>query len=280
MSETPETKKQLNPWITPAAIVIAGLLIGGGFLLNSDTQSDSTTPEYLDVSVTETDHVLGNPETATITIIEWSDIECPFCKRFHAVSHALYEAYEGDVALVFRQLPLDSLHQNARTEAEATECVNELAGNDAFWTYLNTLFGRTKSNDGLDLALLPEIAQEIAGTDPEAFTACLESGRHAETVTKQEALAEPFGIRGTPYSIFLLQDGTYYTVPGAYPGDILAITIEATLGGVPVEKNQTFIDMYTQVGQGIITPEELTVYFEAEIQPYLPKTETTTESTE
>lgn len=260
-----------RPWILALAVIIALIFIGGGFLLGqNNAQRPAENPSsYLPVALTDTDHVLGNPETATITIIEYSDIECPFCKQFHATTQALFAAYEEDVALVFRHLPLDGLHQNARTEAEATECVNELAGNETFWNYLNTLYERTESNDGLDLALLPDIAEEV-GVERAAFVSCLESNRHGETVAAQEALAAPFNVRGTPYSIFLLSDGTYYTVPGAYPGDLLAVTIEAVLGGAPAEKNQTFIDMYTQVLQGLIDPEEFTAYFEEQLKPYLP----------
>ncbi len=268
MSDT-TTPKQLNPWITPAAIVIAGLLIGGGLFFGTSDSSKTPKPEYLDVSITDTDHVLGNPDTATITIIEWSDIECPYCKRFHATVHALQDAYPEDVAIVFRQFPLDSLHQNARTEAESSECVNELGGNTAFWTYLDSLYETTNSNDGLDLSLMPGLAQ-AAGIDGAAFSACLESERHAETVVAQADLAEPFGVRGTPFSVFLLQDGTYYTVPGAYPGDLLALTIEAVKGGATAQDVQGLLDL---VASGTATDASVNAYIEEYLQEHLPQEE-------
>ncbi len=267
MSDTPETKKQLNPWITPAAIVIAGLLIGGGLFLGGET-ANLPSPEYHDVSITDTDHVLGDPETATVTIIEYSDIDCPFCKRFHATAHMLYEAYEGDVALVFRHFPLDALHPDARAKAEATECVAELAGNTAFWNFIDTLFGDIDSSN-TDLASLPGIAEGF-GVDRVAFTTCLESGRHAAAVETQETTAEPFGISGTPYSIFLLQDDTYYTVPGAYPADLLALTVEAVKGGATANDVQGLLDL---IASNTATDESVNAYIDEYLIEHLPEAE-------
>ena len=280
MSDTQQSttrEKQLNPWMTPIAIIIAGVIIGGALLFSGVTPANGPEQENRPtVTLSEDDHILGNPEHAVLTIIEYSDIECQFCKKFHFTAHALSEAYGEDIALAFRHFPIDSLHRNARTEAEATECVAELAGNDAFWTYLDTLFERTTSNDGLDLALLPDIAEEV-GVDREAFTSCLESDRYGESVTSDEEGGKALGIGGTPYSIFLLSDGSYYTVNGAYPGDFLALTIETTRGGAPAHINQGAVDLYAQVIQRTATEEELNAYITEYMLPYLPEvTETET----
>ena len=91
----------------------------------SDT--DQVTP------VTSDDNIKGSPD-APIKIVEYSDFDCPFCSRFHASMNQVIENND-DVAWVYRHLPLDQLHPNARTVATISECVAELGGNDAFWTF-------------------------------------------------------------------------------------------------------------------------------------------------
>ncbi len=120
------------------------------------------------------DHIRGNPN-APVKLVEFSDFECPFCKRFHPIMKRLMEEYgkEGKVAWVYRHFPIDSLHSKARKEAQAAECANELGGNEAFWTFTDKLFAVTPSNNRLDLGLLPRVAEEI-GLDRAAFEACLE----------------------------------------------------------------------------------------------------------
>lgn len=95
-------------------------------------------------ALTPDDHVLGNPATAPATIIEYSDIDCPFCKKLQPTLQTLVD--QGKIAWVYRHSPIPSLHPNARIKALASECVYELAGstdkakgNDAFWKYLDTL---------------------------------------------------------------------------------------------------------------------------------------------
>lgn len=110
-------------------------------------ESDSVRP------VGEGEHLRGDPK-ATVKIVEFSDLECPFCKRFHLTMQQVMEEYSGKVAWVYRHFPLDSLHSKARKEAEATECAAELAGNDGFWAYIDKLFEITPSNNGLDPSLL------------------------------------------------------------------------------------------------------------------------------
>jgi protein-disulfide isomerase len=105
--------------------------------------------------VTEKDHITGNPQ-ADVVLIEYSDTECPFCKRFHETMIQVMAEYgaSGKVAWVYRHFPLDALHSKARHEAEATECATELGGNEKFWAYLNKLEEITPSNNGLDASLL------------------------------------------------------------------------------------------------------------------------------
>jgi protein-disulfide isomerase len=105
--------------------------------------------------VTEKDFITGNPN-AEIKIVEYSDTECPFSKRFHQTMIDIMKEQgpNGKVAWVYRYFPLDGLHQKARYEAEAVACAAEQGGNAKFWEYLDLLFKVTPSNDGLDASLL------------------------------------------------------------------------------------------------------------------------------
>jgi len=87
------------------------------------------------------DHVFGDSNGA-VALIEYSDLECPFCTRFHPTAQQIAETYPDDVKWVYRHFPLDSIHAEATPAAIASECVADLAGNDAFWTFLERIFAR------------------------------------------------------------------------------------------------------------------------------------------
>jgi len=123
---------------------------------NAVTVNSSNTGKLLtEDPVTPKDHIFGNPN-ADVKIITHSDLECPFCKRFHATMEDIMKQYEpeGKVAWVFRHFPLTNLHDKAPLEAEASECANELGGNTKFWEYINLLEKITPANNGFDSALL------------------------------------------------------------------------------------------------------------------------------
>jgi protein-disulfide isomerase len=105
--------------------------------------------------VTEKDHISGDTK-AELVIIEYSDPECPFCKRFHETMTQVMSEYgkAGKVAWVYRHFPLDAIHSKARKEAEAIECAGELGGNEKLWEYVNTLYKITPANNQLDPTLL------------------------------------------------------------------------------------------------------------------------------
>lgn len=88
--------------------------------------------------VSDEDHYRGDQD-ARIVMIEYSDFECPYCKTFHPTMVQLLEQYE-DVAWVYKNFPLDSIHPNARDLAIGAECVADIAGNDAFWEYSDVVF--------------------------------------------------------------------------------------------------------------------------------------------
>ncbi len=87
--------------------------------------------------VTAADHILGSTN-ALVTIVEYSDYECPYCKQFNPVLHQIVTDSNGTVAWVYRHYPI---HQHSFEKLSAAECVAKIKGNDAFWKYSNLLFG-------------------------------------------------------------------------------------------------------------------------------------------
>lgn len=217
----------------PVSIIVAGLLIAGslfisrgGIKTNSAAVANSGLPntESIDIApVTPADHIQGNPQ-APVLIVEYSDTECPFCKTFHTTMRSVMDTYgkDGKVAWVYRHFPLykeggngTALHPKAGKEAEALECAAELGGNDSFWAYTNEIYTVTPSNNGLDPAELPKIAERV-GLDVSKFNTCLTSGRYAQKVSDAYDAALKAGASGTPYSVIITSDGkTKVPVNGA-----------------------------------------------------------------
>ncbi|MEK9185605.1 MAG: thioredoxin domain-containing protein, partial [Patescibacteria group bacterium] len=179
----------------PLSIIVAGLLIGGGFYLNGRNKinnqnslgASSIVQEQIKQAanirpVDANDHILGNP-SAPVVIIEYSDTECPFCKEFHKTMRALMTEYgnKGNLAWVYRHFPFEELHPKALKEAEALECVGELGGNSKFWEYTNRLYEVTPSNNDIDPKELTNIAKQV-GLSSDKFNTCLESGQYAPRV--------------------------------------------------------------------------------------------------
>lgn len=161
------------------------------------------------------DHLLGNSK-ASVVVVVFSDFECSFCKQFHMTMHQALETFPGKVAWVYRHLPLDQLHTKAAKEAEAAECAAELGGNAKFWAYADRLFAVTPSNDRLDLAELPKIA-EYVGLDRAKFESCLSSGRQKARVDRDREAAAAAGAQGTPFSVVYKNGTQVGVIPGALP---------------------------------------------------------------
>ncbi|MBI2018120.1 thioredoxin domain-containing protein [Candidatus Daviesbacteria bacterium] len=174
------------------------------------------------------DHIRGN-KNARILLIEYSDLECPFCKRFHPTAQQAVSEYKGQVAWVYRHFPLDQIHSKADKEAEATECAAELSGNDGFWKMTDKIFEVTPSNNGLNLDDLPKLAAQV-GLDQNKFKACLDSGKYAAHVEEDYQSGIKAGVTGTPGNILLdTKSGKTIAVPGAVPFEQLKPAIDSLL---------------------------------------------------
>jgi protein-disulfide isomerase len=165
------------------------------------------------------DHILGNPN-APVSLIEYSDYECPFCKSFHPTAKDIVKAYEGKVNWVYRHFPLSFHNPGAQKQAEAAECVHELGGNEAFWKYSDAIYERTKSNgNGFPLTQLAPLAKEL-GLDEKRFAQCFESGKYERRVKEDFNEGGQIGITGTPTNILLNnQTGEVVLKTGAQPLD-------------------------------------------------------------
>ncbi|MDD5033006.1 MAG: thioredoxin domain-containing protein [Candidatus Pacebacteria bacterium] len=235
-------------WIAGAiiagALIIAGAVIytqnpntdeqkaqvGGAGEENGAAQVSGENPYEKTPDINQEDHILGNPQ-APVTIITYSDIECPFCKQFHGTMTEIMNTYgkEGKVKWVYRHLPLEALHPTAKKEAEATECAAELGGNEMFFKYLEALVNNTTaiSESNADSEIL-----EIADTfkiDKTKFSECLTSGRYSDKISKNITDAFALGIQGTPYSVVVSPNGERSEIPGALPLEQVKQEIDSAL---------------------------------------------------
>jgi protein-disulfide isomerase len=132
------------------------------------------------------------------------------------------ETYGGRVNWVYRHFPLNIHNPGAQKQAEASECANELGGNEAFWKYADAIYARTKSNgNGFPINKLVPLAKEI-GLDETEFQNCLKSGRYTERVQEDLAEGSRVGITGTPGNILLNNEtGEVKFLKGAVPTNVL-----------------------------------------------------------
>lgn len=213
-------------------IVLFGGRFGGG--------NDSGTVDVRDVGPTgqatdtinaqslieDNDPVLGDPN-ADVSIVEFSDFQCPFCARAHSGALADFRNSDyfkdGQVNLVYKHFPLNSIHPYAQKAGEASECANRQG---KFWEYHDTLFANPTA---LDTTSLKSYAVQL-GLDTSKFNSCLDGGEASSEVNKELAQATAAGGRGTPYFIIVNnKNGDAVPVSGAVPFSQLEAAINTVL---------------------------------------------------
>lgn len=192
---------------------------------------EDTSPKNVSA---DDDPIMGSKD-APLTLIEFSDYECPFCKSFYNETlPQLKKDYidTGKVKLVYRDLPL-AFHANAHKEAQAAECAREQGGDEMYFRYHDEIFKRTTSNGtGLALDQLPVIASDI-GIDSAAFQQCLTTEKFKAEVDKDLSDASAVNANATP-TFFLgksTQDGSIQGTPivGAQPYSVFKTVIDQAL---------------------------------------------------
>jgi len=163
-------------------------------------------------------HTLG-PATAPITIVEFSDYQCPFCRRWHdEVYQKLLAAYPGKIKFVYRNLPLTSIHPDAQAAAEAAMCAGE---QNVYWQYHDKLF----SSEILGNGAYTQYAQEL-NLNMDAFNACVSNHKYQAAIKADSDFALNLGISSTP--TFFING---LAIVGAQPLDIFKQVIDKELAG-------------------------------------------------
>ncbi len=170
--------------------------------------------------VPEDDDPVFGPDDAPITIIEFSDYQCPYCRKWHVeVLPRLLEAYPDQIRLVYRDFPLTNIHENATPAAAAANCAGE---QDQYWAFNEALF--SMRND-LNPSGYQAYAEELE-LDMDSFNECLESGRQNAEVQADFEYAANLGVSSTP---------TFFVngipVVGAQPFEAFAQLINQELAG-------------------------------------------------
>lgn len=143
--------------------------------------------------VTDKDHIRG-PKDAKVTLIEYSDFQCPYCKRHAPTLEQLLKKYPKDVRLVYRHYPLTFIHPQAQPAAEASECGAKLGGTAAFWKLHDAFIA-----ENADLSRAGYIAAaKAAGLNEADFTKCIDNGETKSIVDEQTASGNASGVDGTP----------------------------------------------------------------------------------
>jgi len=130
-------------------------------------------------------------EKAGVTIVEFSDFHCPFCKRVIPTLAQLESRYGDKIKLVFRDFPIESIHPGATKAHEAARCANEQG---KFWPYHDKLFAAAPNSSA---EFFKGLAKEV-GLDPVGFEACLSSGKYQAAVREDIAEGSRVGVTGTP----------------------------------------------------------------------------------
>jgi len=220
------TFKKSSMWKFGTFLFAALFLISvfGGFGGNSGAAPSAPTPTAptnppavggeVTVEINGDDPILGDAD-AEISIVEFSDFQCPFCSRVAdgAIADFKSSSYfsNGEVNLIYKHFPLSSIHPYAQNAAEASDCANKQG---KFWEYHDVLFANANALDDNSL----KAHAETVGLDLDAFSECLDSNEFEASVKTDLDQGTSAGARGTPYFVVVNhKSGDTQVISGAVP---------------------------------------------------------------
>ena len=169
------------------------------------------------VTIDDNTPIRGNKD-AKVTLIEFSDFECPYSSRHEETMKRIVEEFPDDVRLVYKHFPL-SFHNNAQKAAEASECAGEQG---KFWEMHDKLY-EAASNKELSVEKYKELAKDL-GLNTGQFDSCLDDGTYASKVQSDMQVGVAAGVEGTPGTFI---NGTL--ISGAVPYDSFVTVIQGEL---------------------------------------------------
>jgi len=214
--------------IVVLVIAFAASLMTGGFSGNNDNSARAAvavpsapapTPSVNMKALVDDDAVLGD-KNAPVTIVEFSDYECPFCGRFYSQTEGQIKSEyidTGKVKLIYRDFPLLRLHKNAQKAAEAAECAGE---QDKYYEMHDMLFENGVTGG---VTTFKGYAKSL-GLDTAKFDKCLDSGAMTKEIAKDVADAQAVGVQGTP--AFYINGKL---ISGAQPYSVFKTAIDSAL---------------------------------------------------
>lgn len=168
--------------------------------LNNNLAGNQPAPDVIDYKQlaldnlprpSDEDFVYGNAD-ATISIVEYSDFECPFCQSFHPTAKRVVDESEGTINWVYRHYPLD-FHPLAMPMAEASECIAEQLGNNAFWQFADTVAEQKPTTQEAVDSIVSAIGVNMA-----TYESCITDGKYKDKIQTQMSLGLDAGVQGTP----------------------------------------------------------------------------------
>lgn len=218
-------------YLLPGAIVLAGFILAlAVYAIRTEAPPQIGTGDPSTVRpVSPVDRILGNPE-APVKLIEYADIDSPYSKQFQATMQQLMSEYAagGQVAWVYRHLPLLDQHAAAASHAEAAECAAFLGDEDAFWRFIDALQAAAPGESQFPVNGYPAIAAQL-GLPYAAFETCLTDGRFTKKVYEDSTNGLAAGAKGTPYTIVLVEGMDPIGIQGALPYEDMKRVIEDAL---------------------------------------------------
>jgi protein-disulfide isomerase len=208
---------------TGGAVPLQQLQPGGGVGAAAPSPAGAPTQPQAPVKVSQVsidgDPVKGNPN-AQVTMVEFSDFQCPFCGRFS--SDALPQIQKdyidtGKIKFVYKQFPMDNLHPNAKAAAVASECANEQG---KFWQYHDKLFSTQTAWENQPATDVTNTFKKYAtdmGLNAASFNSCLDTKKTASAVDKDSQQASQYGVSGTPTFYIGNDKKGYLQLVGAQP---------------------------------------------------------------
>ena len=227
--ETQTVKETKKTNIMAGAVVVAGALIALAiYMPKAPSMTDQTAladksqenkSSLLFTPVNESDHARG-AENPKITLVEFSDFGCHFCGVLHPTLIAITEKYPDEVQWVYRQLPFRNM-----PAALAAECVDILQGEEAFWSFTDTLFANRSS---ISDEYMRSVAMSL-GIQDDDFQVCIESEEASERVKEDQLEATLLNITATPYTVLITDTGRELPLRGALPQDRFEQIIDSLL---------------------------------------------------